>query len=194
MQRHLFIPSYSPEFGGLWEAGVKSVKYHLKRVVGTMCLTYEEFNTAMIQIEGVLNSRPLLSLNPNEGKYLTPGHFLIGTAICSYPEVNVSEISFNRLKFWKVVTKLKQDFWKTWSKDYLTQLQSRPKWKYDLPNLKEGDIVLVKQFNTPPLEWPLARIVKVFPGKDKNVRVAEVRYNNKVYLRSIAKLCPLPIN
>ncbi|CAB3241720.1 unnamed protein product [Arctia plantaginis] len=67
--KFMFIPSYSPEFGGLWEAGVKSVKHHLKRVVGNLCLTYEEFNTVMVQIEGVLNSRPLLS-NPSEGGYL----------------------------------------------------------------------------------------------------------------------------
>lgn len=26
-----FIPASSPHFGGLWEAGVKSMKYHLKR-------------------------------------------------------------------------------------------------------------------------------------------------------------------
>lgn len=29
-----FIPAYSPHFGGLWEAGVKSTKYHLYRVLG----------------------------------------------------------------------------------------------------------------------------------------------------------------
>lgn len=28
-----FIPPASPHFGGLWEAGVKSIKYHLKRVI-----------------------------------------------------------------------------------------------------------------------------------------------------------------
>ncbi|KAL0829306.1 hypothetical protein ABMA28_004108 [Loxostege sticticalis] len=37
-----FIPSYSPIFGGLWESGVKSVKYHLKRIVGKALLTYVE--------------------------------------------------------------------------------------------------------------------------------------------------------
>nr|XP_042900764.1 uncharacterized protein LOC122269847 [Parasteatoda tepidariorum] len=53
-----FIPPRAPSFGGLWETAVKSVKYHLKRVVGKAFLTYEEFLTVCIQIEGILNSRP----------------------------------------------------------------------------------------------------------------------------------------
>lgn len=190
--KFIFIPSYSPEFGGLWEAGVKSVKHHLKRIVGNISLSYEEFNTIMVTIEGVLNSRPLLS-NSIDGGYLTPSHFLIGTALASYPEINLTEVPVNRLKFWKLVSKIKQDFWKVWSHDYLTQLQSRPKWKVIHPNLKVGDLVLIKNINTPPLKWPMAKIVKIFPGSDNKVRVAEVLYNNKIYLRSIARLCPLPV-
>ncbi|GFT21621.1 integrase catalytic domain-containing protein [Trichonephila clavipes] len=54
-----FIPPRAPSFGGLWEASVKSIKYHLKRVVSGSNLTYEEFLTVCIQIEGILNSRPL---------------------------------------------------------------------------------------------------------------------------------------
>ena len=45
------IPERAPHFGGLWEAGVKSVKYHLKRVVGQQKLTYEEFSTVSAQVE-----------------------------------------------------------------------------------------------------------------------------------------------
>ncbi|XP_041975756.1 uncharacterized protein LOC121730680 [Aricia agestis] len=46
-----FIPPGAPHFGGLWEAGVKSVKGHLKRVVGESCLTFEEFGTLITQVE-----------------------------------------------------------------------------------------------------------------------------------------------
>ncbi|GFU11310.1 integrase catalytic domain-containing protein [Trichonephila clavipes] len=38
-----FIPPRAPSFGGLWEASVKSIKYHLRRVVSGSNLTYEEF-------------------------------------------------------------------------------------------------------------------------------------------------------
>ncbi|GFT48610.1 integrase catalytic domain-containing protein [Trichonephila clavipes] len=48
-----FIPPRAPSFGGLWEASVKSIKYHLKRVVSGSNLTYEEFLTVCIQIEGI---------------------------------------------------------------------------------------------------------------------------------------------
>ncbi|GFX52931.1 integrase catalytic domain-containing protein [Trichonephila clavipes] len=54
-----FIPPRAPSFGCLWEASVKSIKNHLRRVVSGSNLTYEEFLTVCIQIEGILNSRPL---------------------------------------------------------------------------------------------------------------------------------------
>ena len=75
-----FIPERSPHFGGLWEASVKSMKYHLKRIVSTVRLTYEEMSTVLTQIEACLNSRPLVPLTCNEDglEALTPGHFLIG--------------------------------------------------------------------------------------------------------------------
>lgn len=30
-----FIPPFAPHFGELWKAGVKAMKYHLKKVIGS---------------------------------------------------------------------------------------------------------------------------------------------------------------
>lgn len=106
------IPPRSPHHGGLWEAGIKSAKYHLARMLGTQVLTFEQFATVLAQIEAVLNSRPLcaLSNDPSDLSYLSPGHFLIGRTLTSYPERDMSEISNNRLKFWETCSKLRQHF------------------------------------------------------------------------------------
>nr|CAI5854079.1 unnamed protein product [Callosobruchus analis] len=70
-----FIPARSPTFGSIWEAGIKSVKHHIRRVIGNKALTFEEFATVLTQTEAVLNSRPLcpLSEDPDDVNALAPG-------------------------------------------------------------------------------------------------------------------------
>lgn len=54
--RWSFNPSATPHFGGLWDAAVKSVKHHLRRVIGESTLTFEEMSIVLSQIEACLNS------------------------------------------------------------------------------------------------------------------------------------------
>lgn len=195
--RFHFIPSYSPVFGGLWESSVKSVKYHLKRVMGRALLTYEQLNTVLVEIEAVLNSRPIsaMSADPTDFSYLTPGHFLTNAPLNSYPEQDVSNTPTNSLKFWSICTSIKQTFWKQWKNVYLTTLQNRPKWRSLTPNIAVGSLVILRQDNVPPLQWPMARVVKVFPGADGAVRAIEVKTSNgHSHRRSVTKVCVLPID
>lgn len=189
-----FIPPLSPHWGGLWESSIKAVKYHLKRLIGTANLTFEEFYTVLTRVEAILNSRPLcaLSNDPNDLQVLTPGHFLTGSSLSSYPEKDVSQISENRLKRWERLSQMHQNFWKRWSVEYFNILQNRPKWKKSTPDLKVNDLVLIKENDTPPLLWPLARVLEIFPGLDNKVRVVKLKTKNGVFTRNITRLCPLP--
>lgn len=106
-----FIPPAAPHFGGLWEATVKSFKHHCKRVIGDALFTLDELNTFVIEVEGILNSRPIMSLSsdPNDLLVLTPAHYLIGRPITTLPEGDVSTVPANRLSIWEHITKVRQD-------------------------------------------------------------------------------------
>lgn len=74
------------------EAGIKSVKRHLKRIIGKTLLAYENMQTLLLQIEAVLNYRPPfpLSTDPNDLVLICVGHFLIGITFYTFPGVNLS--------------------------------------------------------------------------------------------------------
>jgi len=191
-----FNPPAAPHFGGLWEAAVKSAKYHLKRVVGEQILTFEEMSTLTSRIEAILNSRPLtpFSSDPHDYRPLTPGDFLIGTPLTAIPEPNILSIPKNRLTRWELLRQLHQSFWKRWSAEYLTLLQGRMKWTKQHPNVQPDDLVLLISPNQPPTQWTVGRIERTHPGTDGVVRVATVRTANGTFVRPIVKLVLLPID
>lgn len=117
---------------GIYEAAVKSTKFHLRRVLGAKIYTYEQFMTLLVQIEAILNSRPLYALNddPKDELAITPSHFLIGEPIIVPPTITVQRnenYSVQKVRYEQ--RKLLESFWKKWSVDYLLTLQQRKKWR-----------------------------------------------------------------
>lgn len=190
-----FNPPRASHFGGLWEAAIRSAQKHFVRVLGTHTLAQDDMETLLAQIECCLNSRPVVALNdePTDFQPLTPGHFLVGSAMKAIPDTDISTIPFNRLRQWEHVQKIFQLIWKRWQSEYLTTLQSRTKWCNPPVAIQPNQLVLVKDENNPPMSWPTARIVDIHSGSDGIVRVVTVRTPNGRFTRPVNKLCLLPI-
>lgn len=178
--------------GGLLEAGVKSMKYYLRRSLGESSLNHQEAKTVLAQIVAVLNSRPLTpaSRHPSDKEALTPGHFITEKPLTALPEPNHRDAKSPRLR-WHMVQQLVQVFWKRWRTEYLQSLQVRHKWTQPEKNLKVGDLILIREDNEKPLAWSRGRILLLHTGTD-DVRVAMMKTVTGEMERPIHKLWLLP--
>lgn len=65
-------------------------------------------------------------------------------------------------------------FWNRWRQEYLITLQKRRIWQSEKPNLKDGDVVLLKGADVCRNEWPMGVVVNAIRSSDSKVRKAEV--------------------
>ena len=190
-----FIPARTPHMGGLWEAAVRSVKIHLRKVVGDRTLSFEQLTTLTAEVEAILNSRPLVDFGLDTDSIpqaLTPGHFLVGMPLMAPPiEVN-QESTLQGLKRWELTKILMADFWKVWNTSYLQSLQVRLHWLRPTYNFKVVDIVLKDESLSEHHRWPLGKILATHPDRDGNVRVVDLLIKGKEYQRSTNRLILLP--
>ena len=185
----------APHFGGLWEANIKSFKAHFVRTIGDKKFSFEEFSTVATMIEACLNSRPLATMNNCEEDLaaLTPGHFLIGSALISPPEpFDDTDINKSYLSRWQRLVVMRNYFWKRWRREFLHELQQRAKWLEPNRELQVGDEFQDELAS--PTKWPLARVTHLFPGNDNLDRVAEIQTANGTYKRALKRLVRLPVN
>lgn len=192
-----YNPAYAPHHGGLWEAGVKSTKHHLKRICQKQLYTYEDMSTLLTKIAACLNSRPLtpMSNDSTDLSTLTPGHFLTGQPILAPYELLLAEVPLNRLSSWQRLQRIQQEFWARWTKEYICEQQQRNKWAVQNVSIKVGDMVFVKQEMTPACEWPMGRVIEVYPDEADNlVSACKIRTRKSIMVRAITQLCVLPMD
>ena len=154
-----FQPPSAPHFGGAWKRLVQCTKKTLKAILAHRMVFKEVLRAALVEAEGILNSRPITHVSNDAGdiEALTPKHFLLLRANPSYEDAEVSDSEINSTKMWRRSQALTNFFWRRFTKEYLPSLTERKRWKEKKQNFKVGDVVLVAEPNKPRGVWPLGR-------------------------------------
>ena len=169
---------------------IRSCREHLRHVAGFQSLTEENLQTLVVEVEFLVNSRPLteVSSDPFDLAAITPNDLLILKPMDPLPP-GVFEPDPTRLRRgWKQVQSLANAFWRRWISDYLPTLSKRAKWAQPQRNLRVADLCLMQDNTVTRGHWPLARITATFPSKDGLVRNIEVKTKTGLYRRPIQKL------
>ena len=193
----------APWWGGFFEQMVHSVKRCHKKTLGNARVTFEEFQTVLVEVEGILNSRPLTYVYEELEEPITPSSLCIGRRLLSpIPKIQDSilgttatELS-KRQKHLDLVLK---HFWNRWRREYLSELREHHLGKKTSQSrvIKKGDVVCVHEDNVPRHRWKLATVQELIHGRDNLVRAAVVRLASKgarvEIQRSVQKLYPVEV-
>ncbi|UYV61058.1 hypothetical protein LAZ67_1003267 [Cordylochernes scorpioides] len=166
----------------------------LVRMLGFSKLNYVQLETALCEVESIINNRALsyISEDGQDLIPLTPQMFLQTNENNEFPELGkIRANSFTRK--YKILSKLNEELKQRFRKEYLGVLIQRAENKRERC-LKEGDLVLIGQDNTKRILWPVGRIIKLYLGKDEVNRVAKVKTSTGEWLRPVQRLFPLEIS
>jgi hypothetical protein len=153
-----FILEKVPWWVGFYKRMIKSVKRCLRKTLGKARLTYEELLTELVEIEAILNSRPLTYTSTKDRKEpVTSSHLMHGRRLLSLPaQHEVEDIDWGATS--KDIAKRKRylaspldHFWKRWKTEYLLELREAHRDRKSVQSYKElikvNDIVIVHDQN-----------------------------------------------
>ncbi|XP_062714303.1 uncharacterized protein LOC109417163 [Aedes albopictus] len=190
-----FNPPAAPHMGGVWERLVRSVKEALTALDDGRRLTDEILQTAIVEAEDIINSRPLTYLSQSvEAEALTPNHFLRGASpnqpCVTRPSPQPAEAlrdAFQRSQ------QLASVIWERWIKEYVPSLNQRTKWFGESRPLRVGEVVYVVEGANRKC-WVRGVVEEVIASGDGRIRQAWVRTSTGRYKRAAVKLARMEID
>ncbi|XP_049330293.1 uncharacterized protein LOC125798980 [Astyanax mexicanus] len=188
-----FNPPSAPHFGGTWEREVRSIKSALRVVVGSQTTSEDVLHTVLVEVEGILNSKPLgyASTDIADPDPITPNVLLMGRRDASLPQVAYAPADMGRRR-WRHCQNIVDQFWVQFARQYLPSLQTRHKWQKQSENLTVDSVVMIVDPQLPRAQWPIGRVTKTITSQDGCVRTADVLVKGKIYTRPVARLIQLP--
>src|SRR5207237_2301256 len=151
-------------------------------------LDYVQLETCLCEVEAIVNSRPLTYVTEDQEDLiaLTPAMFIQDQQVVAFPELESLDVEELRVKYQKIA-QLRKELRQRFRTEYLGLLIQKSKdKKYE--EHKVGDVVLVSSDNKKRMEWPIAIIMELVPGKDRIARVAKIKTSGGIMLRPVQRL------
>ena len=172
----VFTLEKAPWWGWVFERMVKSMKSCLRKIIVRAWFSFDEMHTVIVEIEGMINSRPISYLGSDDVEEpLTPSHLLVGRRTLNLPdnlayrdkEFKITDEALQKTA--KHLSSVLNHFWKSWSKEYLLGLRDAHRQKCSSntsPVVKVGDVVLVHNQDHPQGFWKMAQVQKLLTGRN----------------------------
>ena len=186
-----FNPPGASHMGGAWERMVGLVKGILGAIVPGKIMDDDTLHTLLLEVEAIVNSRPLTDVfvDGDTDLPLTPSHLLRINHSIGLPPMPTDKSDVYARRRYRLVQFAADEFWRRWILEYPRTLFPRRKWEERRENIRCGDVVLVVDTTSPRGEWPLGRVVELFPDKHGVVRIVNVKTKSGTLKRPITKLC-----
>ena len=100
--------------GGAWQKMIHSVSKILTALTRDQTFNDEAFSSFMTEVEGILNSRPFISImfdNSTQNEHLAPNHLLLLQRTTDLPPGLFSETDCYTRRCWAQVHFLSNQFW-----------------------------------------------------------------------------------
>ena len=209
LRRHFirwkYILELAPWWGGFYERLIRIVKSSLHKVCGHAKLKYDELVTILVEIEHMMNSRPLTYLSEENIEAITPYHLMNGRNLAdrgSHVRMYCGNESVNLKNRASYVSSLINQYWKRFYHEYTTELRERMMYDRNVrceSKLTVGDVVLIREEKVKPLHWRKGKIEELVKGRDGAVRGVILKSTTPdgkaIYLkRSVKLITPLEIS
>ncbi|KAK0415379.1 hypothetical protein QR680_011915 [Steinernema hermaphroditum] len=217
--RWLRITAYSPWKGAFYERLIQDIKRCLYKCMKRRIWPFEDLRTTLTQIEAIMNSRPLTYLDsePGEWAILRPIDFVHRRARLSLPSTQTSEDVNDSTYFseeeLRALNSRKEALdaleesdkhthkaWESFQRDYLISLREKHRrslaqGRTQKIKPREGMIVMLEGDPLPKHCWKLARIEKLLPSSDGQIREVELFLpDSRTIKRSINHLIPMELS
>lgn len=183
----------TPHFSGAWERELKLVTVTLWVVVGSQIIPEEVLHKLLVEVEGILNSKPLgyVSSDVADSDPVTPNILLMGRWDASLPQVIYTPESLTK-KWWHYTQTIVHQFWSYYTWHYLPDLQPHQRWQWETKDLSKNSVVMIVDSQFTWALWPVGRVMELIPSDNGHIQSAKVKVNDCLYLWPVAKLIQLP--